>query len=257
MLHALWLLLVSPVLAAATDANYQVGSGDTLDIQVYGEDDLSGPYPIDDTGFVAFPLLGPIEVQGRTTAEIAWHLTSELSPDYLVNPRITVQVEAFGSQPVQVLGAVANPGVYYLEGPTTLLELLSAAGGVSRGGVDEIRVTHGGDEDRVSTIAYQDLLEGGTEARVEAGDIVFVPDSLVAVMGEVGKPGEIAFREGMTVSQSIAAAGGITVAGSKRRVFVLRGEEQIRVNLARILTGDDPDLVLEPGDRVFVKRAIF
>ena len=76
-------------------------------------------------------------------------------------------------------------------------------------------------------------------------------------MGEVGKPGEIAFREGMTVSQSIAAAGGLLVTGSKRRVFVLRGEEQIRVNLATILTGESPDIVLEPGDRVFVKRAIF
>ncbi|MCP4806698.1 MAG: hypothetical protein GY913_29700 [Proteobacteria bacterium] len=256
MIHALCLLIGTSL--AATEADYEVGAGDTLEVTVYGVPDLSGPFEIDDGGSVAFPLLGPIDVAGLTTPAIAEDLTTRLSPDYLVNPRITVSVSEFGSQPVQVLGSVAKPGVYYLRGDTTLLELLSEAGGVSRGGVDEIRVAHSGDEDSVSTIAYQTLLAGSeADFALQAGDIVFVPDSLVAVMGEVGKPSEIAFREGMTVSQRIAAAGGLLVTGSKRRVLILRGEDQIRVNLATILTGESSDIVLEPGDRVFVKRAIF
>lgn len=269
MIHALLalLLVVASGLAAdvadATAAgfsgrvidDYRIGAGDVLDVQVYGEPTLSGSFAVGDSGELSFPLIGVVRVRGRTTEEVAATLVNRLSPDFLVNANVTVQVSDYGSQPVQVLGAVANPGVYHLRGPTTLLEILGEAGGVLSDGVNEIRITSA--DNVVRVVWYKELLQEGTERTLNAGDVVFVPESRISVMGEVGQPGEIAFREGLTLSQSIAAAGGLLPTGSKRRVFILRGEEQIRVDLASVLSGEETDVLLEPGDGVFVKRAFF
>jgi polysaccharide export outer membrane protein len=253
LLSLVLLLLAGP--ASAQD-DYRIGAGDVLSVQVYGEPTLSADYAVGEQGALAFPLIGPVQVLGLTPDQVAAALIERLSPGYLVDANVTVWVARFGSQPVQVLGAVGKPGVYYLRGPTSLLQLLGEAGGVTGDGVSEIRVTRAedGHEER---IAYETLVASEGVLKLAPGDVVFVPEALISVMGEVGKPGEIDWREGMTVSQGIAAAGGLTEAGATRRVMVLRGDEQVRVNLRAVLAGEDEDLLLEPGDRVFVKRAIF
>lgn len=240
------------------DAMYQVGPGDTLAVQVYGEAALSGNFPVSSAGELDFPLLGLVDVNGLTAADVSAVLRSRLMPGFLINPNVTVSVSTYASQPVQVLGAVAKPGVYFLHGPTTVLQVLSVAGGVSRDGVNEVRVTHGGENGEAVVFPYETLLTQGADAiALSAGDVVFVPLSLVSVMGSVGKPGEIAFREGLTVSRCIAAAGGALPTANLGRVFVLRGDDRTRVNVRRVLAGKEPDLELRAGDRVIVHESAF
>ena len=251
-----WMMWVLVAPAQAQD-DYLIGTGDVLSVQVYGEPTLSAEYPVGERGMMAFPLIGSVPVVGLNADQVAASLLERLSPDYLVHANVTVRVAQFGSQPVQVLGAVGKPGVYYLRGPTSLLHLLGEAGGVTGDGVSEIRVTRAatGREERVP---YEALLSTNSGVlQLQPGDVVFVPEALISVMGEVGKPGEIDWREGMTLSQGIAAAGGLTEAGASRRVMVLRDEEQLRINLRAVLAGEVEDMLLQPGDRVFVKRAIF
>lgn len=245
---------VPAVPVPAVDASqYRIGGGDVLNVQVYGESSLSGSFPVDDRGQMDFPLLGSVVVGGLTPAELAARLRGQLMPGYIVNANVTVSVSTYRSQPVQVLGAVAKPGVYFLRGPTSVLQILSEAGGVSREGVNEVRLTHGGENGQITTFAYDQLLrQRGGEGALAPGDIVFVPQSLVSMMGQIAKPGEVAYRDGLTISQAVAAAGGALPIADLGRVYILRGEERIQVNLRRILSGKAEDVPVKPGDRVFL-----
>lgn len=254
--------LPSPVAPGGTpepvpvSPEYRVGPGDTLQVLVYGEAGLSGPFPVSDGGNLDFPLLGSLSVAGRTAAEVTELLRSKLTPGYLLNPNVNVWVASYRSQPVQVLGDVAKPGVYYLRGPTTVLQMLSEAGGVSRAGVNEVRVTHGGEGGTLTVLAYDQLLTQRIgDVPLSAGDIVFVPQSLITVMGQVAKPGEIAFRDGLTVAQCIAAAGGSLPVADLGHVYILRGDARIRVNVRKVLKGKASDVPVQPGDRVFVRES--
>ena len=178
-------------------------------------------------------------------------------PGYLLNPNITVSVADYHSQSVQVLGAIARPGVYYLRGPTTVLQILGEAGGLSRDGIDAVKISHGGQGDPGTVVPYDQLLATGAGAiMVTSGDVVSVPQSLLTVMGQVGKPGEVTFREGLTISQAIAAAGGASPGADLARVYILRGDKRIRVSLRKILSGKAIDVLVQVGDRIFVGESI-
>ena len=122
-------------LSAGTPAfgqeEYTIGPRDVLGITVWGQADLSRDYTVDPDGFIPFPLIGRVKAVGSNPKELAAQLTERLGKDYLVNPQVIVWVKEYLSQKVQVLGAAERPGVYYLTGPTTLLEILSKAGGLA------------------------------------------------------------------------------------------------------------------------------
>jgi polysaccharide export outer membrane protein len=238
-------------------ALYRVGPGDILIVQVYGEKDLTGPYPVSSSGELDFPLLGVLSVDKLTTAEISAQIAERLGRGYLHKPHVTVSVDTYASQPVQVMGAVGKPGLYFLQGPTTVLQMLSQAGGIAADGVDEVRISRRG-QDRPLVVPFEELLsEGGVAMMLEAGDVVFVAQGIISVLGMVGKPGEITFRDGLTLSSALAAVGGAKTTANLRKVYVLRGDDRLLVNVKKILDGKDPDFALLPGDRVFVPEGMF
>lgn len=255
MMHALLMLLLTWT-ASAASARYEVGPGDVLQVQVYGEPDLSGEFPVDDGGALDFPLLGQVDVSGLTASEIGEKLRAALADGYVNSPRVTTSLDGFGSQPVQVLGAVEKPGTYFLDGPTSVMDLLGEAGGVKLAGVDEVRITHESGE--VEAIAYERLVASGAgDIQLRGGDVVFVPEQVVSVMGEVRQPGNVGYQESLTISSCIAAAGGALTTANLRNVTILRAGQSTRVNLRRVLKGRAEDVPVKPGDRVFVGEAAF
>jgi protein involved in polysaccharide export with SLBB domain len=78
---------------------YTIRPGDVLKITVWGQDDLSKEYPVDDDGFVPFPLLGRVKASGLTTKKLASNLTEALEKDYLVNPQVLVSVKEYFFNP--------------------------------------------------------------------------------------------------------------------------------------------------------------
>ena len=122
------------LLAGGTPAaqEYAIGPGDVLRITVWGHDDLSKDYPVSQDGRVPFPLIGSVPAVGLSTAELAKRIRDLLEKDYLVNPQVIVAVKEYLSKKVHVMGEAEKPGLFYLTGPTTLLELLSKAGGLSK-----------------------------------------------------------------------------------------------------------------------------
>lgn len=116
--------------AAAAAVDYKIGSLDTLDVTVFQEPDLSKKgIQVDAAGRLALPLVGSVDARGKTASELSRELEILFGAKYLREPQVTVTVASSVSQKVSVQGEVAEPGVYPLAGPTTLLDVISMAKG--------------------------------------------------------------------------------------------------------------------------------
>ncbi|AKH41356.1 Polysaccharide biosynthesis/export protein [Croceibacterium atlanticum] len=116
--------------AVSRPAEYRIGPLDLLKISVFQEPDLSlEEVPVDASGNILFPLIGRIGVTGKTSTELAEDIGRRLGEKYLVDPQVTVIVSRSASQKVTVEGAVTQPGVFEIEGPTTLLQAMALAKG--------------------------------------------------------------------------------------------------------------------------------
>ena len=111
-------------------ANIASAPLDSLDVSIYQEPELSAKaLQVDASGQIALPLVGTVQAMGKTPAELSSELEEMLGTKYLRNPQVTVTVAASVSQKVSVQGEVAEPGVFPLSGPTTLLGVISMAKG--------------------------------------------------------------------------------------------------------------------------------
>ena len=211
---------------------YVIGARDVLKITVWGQDDLSKDYPVDPDGYVSFPLVGRVKATGLTPTAFADDLRGRLEKDYLVNPQVLVSVKEYLSQKVHVSGEADKPGVYYLSGPTTVRDVLSRAGGLSKSAGSEVVLV------RAATLRGAGTAEPATVrlevARVLAGDpaanlAVADGDTLVVprgntffVFGEVRKPGAFPLDKDTNVLEGITLAGGFTDKAAPGRVRVIR-----------------------------------
>jgi len=109
---------------------YQLGAGDVISIRVFGEEDLSiERIRLSDAATVAFPLLGEVTALGRTPLELEAVIRDRLSGDYLINPRVTVNVLEY--RQFYVNGAVSSPGGYAFEPGMTVRRAIALAGGTT------------------------------------------------------------------------------------------------------------------------------
>ena len=123
------LLIILPSLIGAVE--YTVGDGDILDIKVYENDDLTTTVRVSANDTIRVPLIGEVDVANLTVSEVASRIEKLLADGYLVNPQVDVFVKEYRSKKVIILGQVNRPGLYELQGKTTLLEFLSKAGGLT------------------------------------------------------------------------------------------------------------------------------
>ena len=235
-------LLVSSAFGQSSD-EYEIGAGDRIQVTVHGHDFGRQEFVVGANGDISFPYVGSVQVSGHSTFAAEDELEKALSNGYLVDPQVTIQVTEFRSQRVDLLGAVAKPGVYYLDGPTSLRSLLGKAGGAQLDkSSGQILITRGRE-----TIHFEieDLKGPEGDLQLQVGDLA----------GQVAKPGAITFTDGMTVSQALIKAGGDTGLGRLSGAYVLRSGDRIGVNLRRILKGKDSDLMLQAGDKVVVPES--
>lgn len=241
---------------------YTVGADDVLSIKVYDNPDLSGDYTVSGNGSIVFPLLGQTNVSGLNIMEIQEKLTNKLEKDYLYNPIVNVGIKLYRSKTVYILGNVGKPGVYYLERPTRLFDLLSEAEGLSQ---DFGKIKNGqrihiiredgrhpagnfktGKDTSFYISLHQFLIEGKRELNiyVKEGDVIYIPGSQsVHVIGEVKKPGSFPYEEGMTVLKAITLAGGSNVKAADKNTVIKRIENnkeiKIKVSMSDLLKPDD------------------
>jgi polysaccharide export outer membrane protein len=254
--------------AARGTSSYTIGAGDVLKVEAYTHDEISGSFAVETSGEISFPLLGRLAVAGLTTEEAASLLETLLEKDYYVDVQLQVEVAEYRSQPVTVLGEVARPGTYYLEGRTSLHSILAEAGGINAaaGSVIELRRVQkeNGDAEPTVRIFATDSVRSGENGR----DVILAPGDVVSVSvkqryfitGEVARPGQYDLSPGMTLMQAISQAGGQGKFASQR-VEVHRGgegeKEIMTFDLSEIRKGRESDPGIEAGDVLIVKRRFF
>lgn len=112
------------------DKTYYIGPHDLLTIEVFQVDELSSKERVSQDGHIVLPLIGAIKVVGLTPSGLEMRIANLLREKYLQDPQVNVYVEEYAHQKVTVMGAVNSPGVFDLQGETTLLEAVAQAGGV-------------------------------------------------------------------------------------------------------------------------------
>jgi polysaccharide biosynthesis/export protein len=266
------LVLSGWVVSPAAGQEYTIGPRDVLGITVWGQADLSRDYGVDPDGFIPFPLIGRVKAAGATPKELAGQLTELLGKDYLVNPQVIVAVKDYLSQKVQVLGAAEKPGVYYLTGPTTLLEILSRAGGfASTAGKQVLLIRNNGGSDGSSAALRLSLekIQAGDpseNSRVQSQDIVIVSKAQAYsyfIFGEVKKPGAYTLDKDTNILEGITVAGGFTDKAAPSRTRVIRstpqGQKVIEVDMNDILRRgrEAKTVMLQESDVVVVPESFF
>lgn len=240
----------------------QIAGGDLLDLNVFDTPELSAKLRVDEQGKVTLPVAGTLSVMGLT-AEQAGHAieTRFRDTDVLKDPRVSVTVLEYATQGITVLGEVKNPGVYPLLGAHGLLDLISAAGGVTSSAGKDVTVTHRDDPDHPAIVKIESK-PGSTAAfkvDVRPGDTIMVSHAgIVYVVGDVGKPGGFLIdnNDRLTVLQALALAQGTNRTASLNHAKLIRkteaGREEVPVPLKKILASKLPDRMLADGDILFV-----
>jgi len=257
-----------PAAIANRDAGgeFRVGPGDSLRINVFGEPGLTEVVArVDASGFIQLPIIELVNVKGLTTQAIQKRLKAAYEKEFS-GPWVTVELADAKSRPIYLLGEFNQPGVRYLEQPTTLLEALALGGGLSeKAYLPGARLIRDGE---VATVDLKGLLrEGRLEQNVWVApkDVIFAPrsdDMQIYVLGAVRQPRAIPFGDnGRSLLEALTLAQGPDMARAELgQVHVIRSfsateGELLVADAAAILTGQSVDLPLAPGDVVFVPQS--
>jgi polysaccharide export outer membrane protein len=152
-------------------APYQLDSGDQLRVIVFGQDDLSNTYVVDQAGAITMPLIGAIPARGHTADEIAANVETRLRNGYLRRPNVSVQVEKY--RPFFAMGEVGVAGQYAFVPGMTVQQAIAVAGGFSpRADTTSVSVTRSiGGRVESGTLSLSDP--------VEPGDTITVRERLI------------------------------------------------------------------------------
>ena len=148
------------------DPNYQLGAGDHVRVIVFGQPDLTGEFEVNGSGQIAFPLIGNIGAGGLSASQLETRIASELKPDYLRDPHVSVEVMTY--RPFYIVGEVNNPGNYAYTNGMTVINAVAMAGGFTyRAKEDDFYITRAGDPSSAKQDAEQ-------QTKVHPGDVITV-----------------------------------------------------------------------------------
>ena len=236
--------LAVPGLAQSPD---KLGPGDTVNITVFQQPDLTTDTRVSDAGSVTMPLAGAVKVAGLTTAEAAAAIEKALKEgQFLKSPKVRVALTAVRSRQVSLLGHVARPGRYPIEsGAMKMPDLIAAAGGLTPGGGEHVTVIRDGKQHKVSALNNDFELQGGDTVHVERAQFY--------IYGEVLRAGTYPVGDNMSVMQALALGGGITPRGSENRIKLRRVGP---VGKTREMDAKLTDIV-KTDDVIFVRESLF
>lgn len=238
----------------ARSQGYIVGAGDVLNIKVYDHEDMTTTVRVSGDGMIMLPLLNQIEVTGLTISQVSEKISILLADGYILNPQVNVFVTEYKSHTAVILGQVASPGLYELRGHTTLLELISEAGGLTSDAGDQAIIKRSAKKENSDTsedvivIDMKKLIEKGDTSQnilIIDGDSLFISKAGVFyVNGEVERPGSYKYEEDLSLIKAITIAGGFSDAAAKKSIKIIRksnGQKTIYDNVSmdeRILPND-------------------
>jgi protein involved in polysaccharide export with SLBB domain len=270
-------------------APFTLGPGDRLEIEILGNLNSRAVTAVGPDGKIYYYLLPGINVWGLTLAETRDLLQKELGK-YLTAPQLTVTLREVASKQVWLLGRLSKPGVYPMAAPMSLLEAIALAGGTASAGtassgtqvglqdLADLRHSFVMRQGQFLPVDFTRLLrEGDTSQNIylQPDDFVYVPSASlqqVYVMGAVRFPRSVPYTDRMTLVSAMASASGAATVdwfvpgvygvmpdAYLSHVAIVRGSlsapQLSVVDYGAIIKGKAPDVLLEPGDIVFVPNA--
>ena len=240
-------LTFEPSLNLATPANYKLGPGDEVIIDIWGANQVTISEIIAPDGVISIENLGLVYLSGMTIEQATQHLRKELNKRYTgiadENPTSQIKVTLGTGRTIQVnvMGEVANPGTYSLTAFSTVFHALYSAGGISNiGSLRNIQIARNG-KTLATVDTYDFIMNGKTneDIRLQEGDVIIVPpyQALVKIEGNVKRPMKYEMKEDETVAKLLEYAGNFTSDAYTRSLRIVRqnGKEY------QVLTVDDID----------------
>jgi polysaccharide export outer membrane protein len=255
-----------PPLAVAQSSSTMpapIASGDFLDIGEYHTPEFHSTVRVSAGGTVMLPMIGEININGMDEQAAAHAIEAALlAKGMLLHPLVSVLVTSYVGQDVSVLGEVTHPGVYPYTYHHRLLDLISAASGLSSNAGRLVNIFHAGDPKTPHPVV---LDPSGTDTASDhnpeliPGDTVQVSRAgLVYVVGDVIRPGGFAVdpAQGLTIVQALSLAWGPSLNAAVGHALLIReqkgGRTMIALNLRRMLHGQDPDQPIQDRDILYV-----
>lgn len=249
-----------PNTQTAAAAEYRIGSGDVVRINVYQNPDLAIETRVTEAGLISYPLLGSIRVGGLSVTATEKLIADGLrSGNFVKQPQVTLVVTQVRGNQASVLGMVNRPGRYPIEvADMRLTDLLAMAGGTAVNGSDMVVVTgtREGKPFRAEVDMPSVFATGGTgkDMLINNGDSIWVDrQPLVYIYGEVQRPGPMRVERGMTVMQSLATGGGLTQRGTQKGIRIHRKATDGKVQVLEPVLDDK----VQDGDVVYVRESLF
>jgi protein involved in polysaccharide export with SLBB domain len=255
---------------------YRIGPGDVLEITYWeGNTPAKEEILVRPDGKISFSFVEDVPAKGLTASQLDDLITKRLQ-HYVRKPRIDVVVKEFNSKKVTLLGAIAyrntkgtGPGEYTLSGKTTLLELITRAGGTAEAAdLQSIKIRRKSGES-ISLNLFEAIHQGdpGKDFVLDDKDVIFISTLAedgyrIYVFGEVVQPGAYSFKDpDIRLADVIAEAGGPTVFATESSTKIIRGDitkpDVISANLESLLESGDQsqNVALVHRDMVYVPRS--
>jgi tetratricopeptide (TPR) repeat protein len=246
--------------ASDPTAVYRVGPGDVLDIRAAGgRERRTTSFEVTPTGLLAYPSLSePLKVAGLTTEQIAARLGAELKlRTGSADPDIAVGVRDYVSHAIIVSGMVKDAGTKILQREGVPLYVIIAYAQPLPGAGQALVASRA--TGRSTEVDLSDTR--ATKMLVRPGDVITVrarPEQYFYIAGAVRQPGQKKFHAGLTLTQAVLAAGGVSTPGAALVVISRQTGDghlkTIRYALKEIGVGRSPDPAIQPGDRIEVSR---
>lgn len=204
-------------------ADYVIGSGDNLNISLYGKEYQEHSVEVNNDGKISLPNLEPITVAGLTLSELKEYMTQVIAAK-LFGMKVVVSVGELRSIQVYVLGDVKKPGAYQLSSLSSMANALFISGGPNEvGSLRDIKLRRAG-KDLALFDLYKFMLQGDVsgDQRLQHGDVIYVAPirKQVTVVGEVRRPAIYEIKEGESLQTVLNYAGGLTSKGYPKSVEI-------------------------------------
>lgn len=242
-----------------TTAPYLLGPEDQISVNVINFSNLSVPQVVvPPDGQITMPLLEPINVIGKTTQEVA-RLLTEKWREYVVNPSVTVTLSVKRRQDnIIVYGFVQRAGTIEYRPMIRLLRVLAEAGGAApNGDLANLTLIRANGEKKTLDLSHPETRAGTPDdLLLERGDLIYIPErrAQISVLGEVMRPGNMEYREEMTLLEAITNAGGVKETADLAAATLIHNGKESKVNLEALLRRGDLsiNIKLSAGDRLLI-----
>ena len=166
---------------APLEGELALGQGDTFDVRVFSEPDLSSTYRVDADGTIDYPLIGQLHVEGLEPHDVANLISTKLAEKFLKHPQVSVLVKDQPSKKIVIIGQVAKPGTYAFVSNMSVVEAITLAGGFTPiAAKNKTTITRTEKGQKISLeVEVAEIGEGKAKnVPVRPGDIISIPERL-------------------------------------------------------------------------------